>query len=242
MRTLILTGIREELEPFLNKESHKFRKDLRLYQLNEYPGVFCQTAGPGVTRKKEIRRWIREIQPECIISAGLVGLLDSENNIKRGSLVPISSIVGSDGHMILKTTTSGLVLTSVNSPIFYPSDRIEVMLNRGADVCDMETENLLSLIEETTVVKRLALIKILGDRPEDGKLYKNEAELRNISFTQWLISLISLKRESLLFDYPILINRKKYQYRNLTNQIRHFLKNRDKEGLSTDRAVFNLTL
>lgn len=238
-KTLIITGIKEELEFFFARNPHTFNREIRCYQLEKYPDVFCMTGGPGIRRKKEVRKVIREIKPDIVISAGLVGLANRRLMTKRGEKVKIAGIVDKSEILFGQTEENGYFLTSVPYPVFSPSEKEDLYEETGADFCDMETLPLIQLLEESGLKPLLCTIKILGDRPEDFDLYRYEKEFREINLRRWQDVLHGMIRFSGgIFRFYMLLYRKQRQYRKLARSMEQSIKEISVSGKPYEKNCF----
>jgi len=48
MIVLLLTGIKEELQPIIEKHPFKYEKDIHVYHSIKYPTFYATTTGPGL--------------------------------------------------------------------------------------------------------------------------------------------------------------------------------------------------
>lgn len=230
MNILIITGIKEELELFISRNSATFRSELRCFQLPNQPGVFCMTGGPGIRKKKEIRRVLRDVRPQIVVSAGLVGLLNGDLTLKSGSLAQIKGITDGVNSCNVQNSFQGHNLISIDKPIFSPSEKMDFLDETGADFCDMEMFPLYALLvahaKEANNAVSLCPIKVIGDRPEDFDLYRFEHELRGMKLATFR-QIISASRgfSGGYWRFARLVYKKKRQYYKLTLYLEKFIRN-----------------
>lgn len=182
MRILLLTGIQEELLPVITPLQLTFRQH-GAYQSVSYPELYAATTGPGLKKKSEIRTLLKEIQPEVIINAGLVGMLvDREPPAPvPGDLLHLASIVDGESELVYPVNPTGETLVTVKSPVFEPREKWLLARQFHADFCDMEAARIIRLVRQVDEVREespILFLKVVGDLPDHYELYKNEQLVR----------------------------------------------------------------
>lgn len=137
-------------------------------------------AGAGLSRRRELRRILRELQPEVIVSMGLVGLLEEQDPLPVGARLAIGEVVEVERGIVYPGGPGRDRLATVSAPVFEPWQKYELHLNSGARACDMEAARLLHLVGQSEIAERCWVVfcKTVGDRVQDWPLYRDEVQLR----------------------------------------------------------------
>jgi len=185
MKILLLTGVKEELEPVLEHHSFEFIPTFRVYRSTRVPDVFAATTGPGVKKAGEIRKFLKEFVPDVILNAGLVGILNPEDPIQPGELLKLKTVISKEEDLFFPGGPGRDTLITVEKPVFEPWEKYDLYYNHGkARACDMEAAKLLRLvgsIEKVATRSTVIFCKVAGDRPDDYTLYQDEHLLRSWS-------------------------------------------------------------
>jgi hypothetical protein len=188
MRILILTGLQEELLPFLDLHPFVFDKGRGAYRSRKYPELYAATTGPGVKKRREIRRLLEELVPHVIVNAGLTGLLREDSKLEAGDRLRIAQVIDRRSGVIFPGGPGNAVLISVSQPVFEPVDKMDLALEYRATACDMEAAVLLGIIgqvEQVATGSLVVLCKVVGDRPDSYNLYKYEHLVRGWHRKAW---------------------------------------------------------
>jgi hypothetical protein len=182
MRILLLTGIQEELLPVLQPLQLTFRQH-GAYQSVSYPDLYAATTGPGLKKKSEIRTLLKEIQPEVIINAGLVGMLvDRQPPCPvPGDLLHLASVVDAESELVYPVNPHGETLVTVKAPVFEPREKWLLARQFNADFCDMEAARIIRLVRQVDEVREespVLFLKVVGDLPDHYELYRHETLVR----------------------------------------------------------------
>lgn len=240
---LLLFGIREEISPFLRMLHCSFDTKIRLYQCQKKSTlIYAMTTGPGLRRKKEIRKAILESNPDLILNAGAVGSLKKGANLRWGTIQPIQSILSTKDGKQFQSSENGFVLLSISEIMNSQSDRADLADQYGATLVDMEAHPICSLVEHLPMEGEkppLHFVKIIGDRPEDSDLYRDEAMIRD-----WHHKSI-MQKWDVFKQFPggpiklfTLLVRKKIVYYRLSNSVKKILQSVEKEGLENLTHLF----
>ena len=84
MRILILTGLQEELLPFLERRAFQFDRARGAYRSLQHPDLLAATTGPGVKKARELRKLLRSFVPHVIVNAGWLDCCAKPMNARRG--------------------------------------------------------------------------------------------------------------------------------------------------------------
>ena len=180
-KILILAGIQEELAQFLKEHPFEFNKEFRAYRSRLYGNLYAATTGPGLSRRKDIRKLILKLEPDLIINAGLVGVLDERDTLKVGDRLRLGSVIDSRNSIIYPGRPGKDVLVTVPTPVFEPLEKINLYLEFKARACDMESARLIGMVgtsEKLMKKTRIILCKVCGDLPDDYSLFKHEHLIR----------------------------------------------------------------
>ena len=183
MKILLLTGIKEELKPLFKIHPFEFVKQNRFYRSIEAPNVMAGTMGPGLTKKRELKKLLEDFLPDVIINAGLVGILNDDDPIESGDLLRIGNVIDAETETIYPGGPGRDTLVTVDRAIFQPWEKMDLYMQFDrARACDMEASKLLNFIasiEEVAGRTEILFCKVAGDRPESYQLYENEHLVRN---------------------------------------------------------------
>ncbi|MCS7204704.1 MAG: hypothetical protein NZ853_03320 [Leptospiraceae bacterium] len=200
MIVLLLTGLREELEPILKEHPFQFNKNVYAYQSQKYPSLYAATTGPGLQERKKTRKILENVVPEVIINAGLVGVLDERERIQVGDLVKINTIVKAKNQVQFAGGPGRYTLVTVDKPVFDAIEKIDLKYQFHANVCDMEAAYLIELVGSYEIFKKdsyIVFIKVAGDRPENAYLFEHEHYLRKWYRKNWLEKL------RIIYEFPL---------------------------------------
>ncbi len=210
MIVLLLTALKEELEPILKIHPFEFDKQIHAYHSLKYPTFFAATTGPLLQERKKIRKILENLLPDIIVNAGLVGVLDERDKIAIGDRVKINTIVKVENLVQFAGGPGRYTLATVNKPIFDPVEKLDIKYNVHAHVCDMEAAYLIELVGSYEIFKKdsyIVFVKVAGDRPENAYLFEYEHLIR-----RW-------KQKSLKEKLKILLN-SPLGFRNLIRLLR----------------------
>ncbi len=180
MKLLLLTGIQEELFPLMKEFRLTFREP-GCYQSQLYPELFAATMGPGLKKRREIRDLLKEIIPDVVVNAGLVGKLLDDPLPAPGDLARISSVIEGETHLVFPVQPHGASLVTIRKPVFEPREKFILARDYRAAYCDMEASRLLQLLREIDEVRddtALVFCKVVGDTPEQFDLFQHEELVR----------------------------------------------------------------
>lgn len=181
MRILILTGLQEELLPFLERRAFQFDRARGAYRSLQHPDLLAATTGPGVKKARELRKLLRSFVPHVIVNAGLVGLLRETDERQAGDRVRLGGVTDARTGVVYPGGPGRGQLVSVPAPVFEPSDKLDLATKYRASVCDMEAAVLLGMIgqvEEVATGSFVVFCKVVGDRPDSYNLYRYEHLVR----------------------------------------------------------------
>lgn len=182
MVLLVLTGIKEELSELLDRHPFAFEKDLRVYRSTRHPGLYAATTGPGVRHPGRLKKLLQEIQPDVIVNAGLVGILDERDPARAGQRLKLGQIISADSETIYPGGPGSDTLVTVDRPVHDMLDKMDLAERYHARACDMEAARIIEItgsIRELQNHSYLHFVKIAGDRPEEAALYEYEYKLWN---------------------------------------------------------------
>lgn len=188
MRILLLTGIKEELEPILQRIPFAFEKEIGAYRCVRAANLACATTGPGVKNRTEVRRILEKFQPDVILNAGLVGILRENDGAVPGDHLRLGTIVHAVTEIQYPGGPGQDTLATVKAPVFEPFDKLDIATRFHARACDMEAAELLALLGRYPLLSGkgfLVFCKIVGDRPEDHALFAGEAMTRDWERKSW---------------------------------------------------------
>lgn len=174
----MLTGIKQELDVLLGYYSFAFEKKNRVYRSLTHPDLYAATTGPGIRKKKEIRKILNQIKPDIIINAGLVGVLETKHEAMIGDRVTLHSVRNSSSQITYPGGKGKNTLVSIDYPVFSPSQKLDLALDFHSQVCDMEAALLIEMAGQLETIRDDVLVifcKIVGDRPENYQLFMNES-------------------------------------------------------------------
>jgi hypothetical protein len=185
MILLVLTGIKEELSVLLDHHPFEFEKDLRVYRSRKWPGLYAATTGPGVRHPGRVKKMIEELQPDVIINAGLVGILDERDPARPGDRLKLGQIVKAGSETIFPGGPGRDTLVTVDRPVHDMLDKMDLAVRYQARACDMEASKILEIAGSIPAIRNhsfIHFVKVAGDRPEEAALYEHEYMLRDWSF------------------------------------------------------------
>lgn len=177
MVLLILTGIKEELSVLLDQHPFEFEKDLRVYRSRQQPGLYAATTGPGVRHPGRVKKMLEELQPDIIVNAGLVGILDERDPARPGDRLKLGQVVKSESETIFPGGPGRDTLVTVDRPVHDMLDKMDLAERYHARACDMEASKILELVGSIKPLQNhsfVHFVKIAGDRPEEAALYEYE--------------------------------------------------------------------
>lgn len=188
MRILLLTGIKEELEPVLKRLPFSFDKEIGAYRCVRASNLTCATTGPGLKNRTEVRRILERFEPDVVLNAGLVGILRENDGISPGEPLRLGTVIhGTTGEQYPGGPGQDILVT-VKEPVFEPSDKLGLAARFRARACDMEAAELLALLGRYPLLSGkgfLVFCKIAGDRPEDHSLFLGESSTRDWDRKSW---------------------------------------------------------
>lgn len=203
---ILISGIFEEADSVLANAGFDFVFDMSIRcWKSEYKGSFIYlfNAGAAFRNKKEFRKLLNNISyktgklPDILINFGLAGGLRSAKDeyvkndyfLKSGETVLVCEILNTErkkNHLRnaymnrMKNHWKSVKCISVNELIYSPDAKLDLFLETGAEICDMELYHLYQFLDkEFTILKtRLLSLKLISDMPEDYWIYRNEQQLR----------------------------------------------------------------
>jgi hypothetical protein len=181
MIVLLLTGIKEELQPIIEKHPFKYEKDIHVYHSIKYPTFYATTTGPGLQEKKKIKKVLENLLPDVIINAGLVGLLDERDKLQIGDRVKINTVIKYNNMIQFAGGPGRYTLVTVDKPVFDPIEKMDLKYMTNAHVCDMEAARIIELVGSYEIFKKdsfIVFIKVVGDRPDNAYLFEYEYLIR----------------------------------------------------------------
>ncbi len=188
MRILLLTGIKEELEPVLRRLPFSFDKEIGAYRCVRAANLACATTGPGLRKKTEVRRMLERFEPDVILNAGLVGILRENDGTAPGDPLRLGNVIHAGTEEQYPGGPGQDILVTVKAPVFDPSDKLGLAARFHARACDMEAAELLALLGRYPLLSGKGFVvfsKIVGDRPEDHALFAGEALARDWESKSW---------------------------------------------------------
>lgn len=184
MNILLLTGLFEELRVFQGEHPMAYEKDLRAFRSEWYPRFYAATTGPGLSKRKAIRKLLASIRPAVIVNAGLVGILRDRDPALLGERLRIGAVKSEADSIVYPGGAGHDVLVTVRAPVFHPADKAELAVEHGARACDMEAGALLALVAGRPAGQRpdlrVVFCKVVGDLPGDYELFVNEHLTRGL--------------------------------------------------------------
>jgi len=240
MIVLLLTGIKEELQPIIEKHPFKYEKDIHVYHSIKYPTFYATTTGPGLQEKKKIKKVLENLLPDVIINAGLVGLLDERDKLQIGDRVKINTVIKYNNMIQFAGGPGRYTLVTVDKPVFDPIEKMDLKYMTNAHVCDMEAARIIELVGSYEIFKKdsfIVFIKVVGDRPDNAYLFEYEYLIRRWeqkNFYEKLITavqfplgikkfyqLLTIKKKALnsLRNYTLEIVDKIYQFRGVPHHV-----------------------
>lgn len=240
MIVLLLTALKEELEPILKQHPFKFDKHIQAYHSLKYPTFYAATTGPLIQERKKIKKILENLIPDIIVNAGLVGVLDERDKIAIGDRVKINTVVKMENFIQFAGGPGQYILATVKKPIFDPVEKLDIKYSVNAHVCDMEAAYLIELIGSYEIFKKDSLIvfvKVAGDRPENAYLFEYEhlvrrwdqktlSEKLKVAFNanfgiKNLFKLIQIKRKALnsLAEHTLNVINKIYDHNGVPHNI-----------------------
>ena len=181
MRLLLVTGTGEELRGLRDLLSLQYDRNRGLYLSSKSASLFALSAGAGLSRRRMLRRALRELKPDIVVNAGLVGLLRLDDPRAVGQRLRLRSVLDSESELVYPGGPGRDSLVSVKAPVFEPWEKDELALRFKASVCDMEAAPLLALLGQTEEVAQtvtVVFVKVIGDRPESYDLFRYEHLVR----------------------------------------------------------------
>ncbi|MCB1326392.1 MAG: hypothetical protein H7A21_17130 [Spirochaetales bacterium] len=181
MRLLLVTGTGEELRALRGLLSLQFDRSRGLYLSLKSASLFALSAGAGLSRRRLLRRALRELKPDIVVNAGLVGLLRLDDPRPVGERLALRSVLESESGLVYPGGPGRDTLVSVGSPVFEPWEKDELALRFKATACEMEAAPLLALLGRTEEVAEsvtVIFVKVIGDRPESYDLFRYEHLVR----------------------------------------------------------------
>ncbi len=181
MNILLLTGIQEELYPFLQEHPFEFLKSPRVYRSRKHENLFAATTGPGLKKRKDVRKLLEALQPEIIINGGLVGALSDGDSLQIGDKLKLGTVIKAENRIVFPGGPGRDTLVTVDAPVFEPLEKIHLNLEYEARVCDMEASRLIELVggmDDLKDVCRIVFCKVCGDVVDSHEVYKHEDWVR----------------------------------------------------------------
>ena len=223
MKILIVTGIKEELRPILEQHPFDFDKQYRFYRSKETPSIYAGTLGPGLKRTRDLEKFLTFFEPEVIINAGLVGILNDDDPLQPGDLLKLGTIYDTKSGLQYPGGPGRDILVTVDRPVFQPWEKMELHVEYlRARACDMEAGRLLKFTGQLPNIKyktHIVFCKVVGDRPEAYLLYENEHLIRNWEKFSLLKKIwVSLRFPGGPFQLKNLLN---YKHRALASLTYH---------------------
>lgn len=172
--------MQEEIALLLDRIPTDFDSHLRSHRCRSFPSLSFFVAGAGLSRRRELRRVLRELQPEVIVNMGLVGLLEEKDPLPVGGRLVIGEVTEVERGIVYPGGPGRDRLATVSAPLFEPWQKYELHLNSGARACDMEAARLLHLVGQSEIAERCWVVfcKTVGERVPDWPLYRDEEQLR----------------------------------------------------------------
>lgn len=180
LKVLVLTGIQEELTGLLSKFQFEFDKSVSCYRSATHRDLYAATTGPGLSRKKQVRKIIEDIFPDFIVNGGLTGILKYGDGLP-GETLRVGCVADARTHTLYPGGRGRDTVVSVAQPVFEPWKKADLAEEFHARACDMEAGPLMNLIGQMEGFKNqvnVVFCKVVGDNPEMYELFLGESELR----------------------------------------------------------------
>jgi hypothetical protein len=185
MRILLVTGIAEELNLLFDRHTFDYQTDIRAYRSQEHRNLFATTSGPGLSRRRELRKLMEVLQPDLILNAGLVGILNIGDRAKPGELIKLNTIIDASENLIYPGGPGSDTLVTIDAPLFALHRKMELYYEYNhARAYDMEAGKLLRFtggIESISTKTTVIFCKTVGDLALEADIYKNESLLHGWS-------------------------------------------------------------
>lgn len=134
---------------------------------------------PGVAAKEQLRRFLRLYSFDRIVSTGACGNLTSE--LKRQDIVKIG-MATAPGKKTITVATSGVTCVSVNHLVTGDKVKADLRAQTGADVLDMETYTIASIMaEKEFAATPFSAMRIVDDLPGEENYLLKEKMLRDMT-------------------------------------------------------------
>lgn len=136
---------------------------------------------PGVQKPGRLKKWLRQHRFSQILVTGFAGALRA--GFARGDVCDLTKIVTETGVKIWSTQSieNGFTIMSFSQPVFSADEKSDFYLTSGADLVDMESEKMQSILADSGIPYRL--FRIVGDLPGDKVYLDREQCFRNF-FTE----------------------------------------------------------
>lgn len=161
----------------------------------------------GVQSGEQVRRFLRLYKTDLVIATGACASLTSE--LRRLEAVTIKSVTTSDAPL-LKLAEEGRHCVSVRHLVVAAREKALLREKTQADILDMETWTLASIMKEKEFIdRRFIAVRVVDDLPGDENYLMREKNWRDLK--QGALKTSLSFREIFRFgvwDYCVLVFRK----------------------------------
>lgn len=161
----------------------------------------------GVRSLEQVRRFLRLYKTDLVIATGACASLTSE--LRHLETVTIKSVTAIDASL-LKLAEEGRHCVSVRHLVVADREKALLLEKTQADILDMETWTLASIMKEKEfIARRFVAVRVVDDLPGDEKYLIREKNWRDLKLgaLQANLSFFEVFRFG-IWDYCVLVFRK----------------------------------
>ncbi|MBV6493364.1 MAG: hypothetical protein LDLANPLL_01380 [Turneriella sp.] len=177
--TAILIATKGEAYFFLKKLSSVKKEGIFHYRgIINGKKIALYLTRPGVRAKEQLRRFLRLYPWRNIIATGTCANLTS--TLSHGDAVQIGCAVNADAST-LQIAPTGVTAVSIEALVVKDSTKADLRSRTNADVLDMETYTIASVMAEAEFAKiPWSAIRVVDDTPGEEKYLLKEQMLREM--------------------------------------------------------------
>ncbi len=195
--------------------------------------VSLYLCGAGLKRKNKFIRWYTQFHFDYLINIGFAGALRS--GYKAGDVLVISR-VKQDGNKRVYDLPPILNyyvncdISSSKEPIFSLEDKEELYYKTNCELVDMESYPLMEILtsvkggKNKIDLKKLILLKIVGDAAEDALHLKEEVLMRSFFKRKHLLQKLSILKRMKIANFWFLYKRKRSLQKALSKELENIFK------------------
>ncbi len=134
---------------------------------------------PGVGSREQVRRFLRLYSTDLIIAAGACGSLTS--SLRSLQVVQVGAVANADCEW-LQLEGGATKCVSVGCLVRDDAEKALLRDRTGADILDMETWTIASILREAEFAgRRFVALRVVDDLPGEENWLKKEQQLRELT-------------------------------------------------------------